>query len=106
MKQKITELELRKLIAEELSAMNEAVDHVSISKIVKSASSLLKAVEQFEAASPSAAVMAGLGGSIEKMKKTLEDMLSNPSSYVDKPKPQQKIVSHGPKAVKKSDPLL
>jgi hypothetical protein len=74
------------------SVVTEAVDHASIRDVVNVASKLLAAVEMFkEKASPHAinAVTPHIG----TLEKVLEDMVSTPGSYVQKPKVEPKKVS-------------
>lgn len=91
---KITNARLREIIKEELAKqqIDEAVDHAGIKDVVNAASKLLGAVQSFkEKASAHAinAVTPGLG----ELEKTLENMVSNPSSYVVVPKKEPKKVS-------------
>lgn len=91
---KITSARLREIIKEELAKqqIDEQVDHASMSAVTTAASKLLKAIEGFkEKASAHAinAVTPGLG----ELEKTLENMVSNPGTYVVKPKPEPKKVS-------------
>ena len=89
---KIGLLRLRYLIKEELSSVKEAVDHKSISDIVAVASKLLAAVEGFKEKAPPAAVNA-VTPHLGELEKVLENMLSNPGSYVARPKKEPKKVS-------------
>lgn len=83
---------LREIVKEELSTVNEQVDHAAIKDIVTHASKLLAAVETFKKnAGPSA--INGVTPHIDALEKILEDMVSSPSSYVSKPKAELKKVS-------------
>lgn len=78
--------------AEHLKTLREAVDHKSINSVVTVASKLLAAVEGFKEKAPPAAINAVTPhlGELEKM---LENMVSNPGSYVPAPKKEPKKVS-------------
>lgn len=83
---------LKNIISEELSTILEEVDHQTIKDVVTAASKLLSSVEAFKKTSPQSCKDA-LMPQIDQIQKSLEDMLSNPSSYVPKKKPQMKKVS-------------
>jgi hypothetical protein len=81
----ITKQKLQAIIREELSTFNENVDHAGIRDIVNHSSKLLAAVESFrEAAAP--AVVNAVTPGLDQLAATLEDMVSNPGSYVMKVK--------------------
>lgn len=82
--------EQKKLAAER--SVNEAVDHNSIRDIVTVASKLLAAVEGFKEKAPPAAVHA-VTPHLGEVEKALENMVSNPGSYVAVPKKEPKMVS-------------
>lgn len=87
----ISEEKLRKMILEELEQMSEQVDHEGVRKVVNGASKLLKALESFRE-DATGAMSNALTPHLDAMHKALEDMVSTPGSYVDKPKAQPKIV--------------
>jgi hypothetical protein len=89
---KININDLRKIINEEISNLNEAVDHAGIRDIVNGASKLLAAVEAFKKTAPHSAINA-VTPHITELEKTLEDMVSTPGSYVPKQKIEPKKVS-------------
>ena len=80
---------LREMIKEEI---NEAVDHKSINGIVSVASKLLAAVEGFKEKAPHAAINA-VTPHLGELEKALENMVSNPGSYVQLPKKEPQKVS-------------
>jgi DNA anti-recombination protein RmuC len=83
---------IKDIINEELAkVLLEEVDHNSIKEVVTAASKLLSSVEGFKKTAPQACLDA-VGQSLDQMQKSLEDMLSNPSSYIPK-KPTMKKVS-------------
>lgn len=88
---KIDEARLRKLIIEELQSLHEAVDHEGIRSVVNAASKMLKAVEAFEKDS-NVAMTNSMTPGLGQLKTTLESMIANPGSYVDKPKPAAKTI--------------
>lgn len=85
---KIAISDLRKIVKEELGLVQEDLDHKSINSVVKSASNMLKALDSFEKSEPTAAMMTGVSTLLSSLRKSLEDMLQNPASYVDKPGPK------------------
>lgn len=89
---RINEGTLRKIVSEELSFFqNEAIDHEGIKTVVNSASKLLKTAEEFkEKSTPQ--MISSLSPHLDRMIQSLTDMVSNPSSYIKKPKPQQKRI--------------
>ena len=89
---KINVKDLRKIINEELSSLNEAVDHAAIRDVVNGAQKLLAAVEAFKTSAPPSAINA-VTPHIDEMERVLEDMLSTPGSYVPKKKIEPKKVS-------------
>lgn len=87
---------LQQIIKEELAkTLDEAVDHAGIRDVVTGASKLLAAVEAFKATAPHAAQNAVVPH-ITELERVLEDMVSSPGSYVEKPKVQPKMVSLKP----------
>lgn len=89
---KVTEKQIRQVVREELRAkLTEAVDHESITGIVSGASKLLKAIDAFRT-SAGAQAMNAVSPEIDAIASRLEDMVSNPGGYVERP-PTQKIVS-------------
>lgn len=84
--------DLRRIIREELTTVNEAVDHAGIRDVVTGASKLLAAVEAFKTSAPVSVVHA-VTPHIDILEKVLEDMVSTPGSYVPKKKLEPKKVS-------------
>lgn len=82
---KISELRLRQIVREEFKALRESVDHEGVKTVVTAASKLLKVAEAFKADATLAMTNAVTPG-LDQLISTLEDMVSNPASYVDKPK--------------------
>lgn len=83
---RISKERLRQLVAEELRMLhNEQVDHEGVKTVVTSSSKLLKAAEAFKK-DATAAMTNALTPALDQLISVLEDMVSNPSSYVDKPK--------------------
>lgn len=91
---KISAKRVRKIINEELerAALNEAVDHKSISAIISVASKLLGAIEGFKEKAPPAAINATTPH-LSELEKVLENMVSTPGSYVPQPKKEPKKVT-------------
>jgi hypothetical protein len=89
---KINLQQLRRIIKEELSAVNESVDHKSINSVVSVASKLLAAVEGFKEKAPPAAINA-VTPHLSELEKVLENMVSTPGAYVPQPKKEPKKVS-------------
>ena len=85
---KISLEELRKIVKEEIELLDEELDHVSVKTVVNSASNLLKALDSFRASESTAAMSTGISPHIESLRKSLEDMIQNPVSYVDRPPPK------------------
>lgn len=85
---KISLEELRKVVREELELVQEDLDHQSVKSVVNSASSLLHAIDKFNASEPTAAQMTGVNTLLSSLRKSLEDMIQNPTSYVDRPPPK------------------
>lgn len=102
-RQNITHARLQTIIAEEIKrSMHEAIDHASIREIVNGASKLLAAVESFKA-DASGVMLNAVTPTLSNLQKTLEDMVSNPSSYIDK----QSSVKHVTlKPVKTDDKIV
>jgi hypothetical protein len=96
---KISLEELRKIVNEELSLVKEELDHNSVKSVVNAASNLLKALDTFSKSEPTAAMSTGTGSYIDALRKSLEDMIQNPVSYVDRPPPRV-ITVKKPKTVK------
>lgn len=92
---KINLKELRKIIESEIKTMSEQVDHAKIKDVVSSASDLLEAISEFRE-SASGASLNAVTPHLDKLQQALEDMVSTPGSYVEKPKPTQKKVSLRP----------
>lgn len=88
---KIDEKRLRQIVTEELTALNEAVDHEAAAKVSRSASALLKAVEKFKEAAGDGAT-AAVQSHLVALEGTLENMVSAPTSYVPKVKQEPKRV--------------
>jgi hypothetical protein len=81
---KIDETYLRRLVTEELQALHEAVDHEGVRGVVNGASKMLKAVEAFEK-DANGAMTNALTPGLEQLKATLESMIANPGTFVDRP---------------------
>lgn len=81
---KINKEYLRSLVTEELQSLHEAVDHEGIRGVVNGASKMLKALEAFEK-DANVAMINALTPGLPQMKATLESMIANPGSYVDRP---------------------
>ena len=96
---KINEDRLREIIAEELKNINEEVDHEGVRTVVNGASKLLKAIGAFKGDSTGAMTNA-VTPHLDAILKALENMVSTPASYVDKPKVEPKRVKL--RAVKES----
>ncbi len=96
---KINIKDLRRIIKEEVAALEEVVDHAGISKVVQGASKLLAAVEAFKESAPPSAINA-VTPHIDQLAIVLEDMVSTPGSYVAVVKKEPQKVSL--KAVKSS----
>lgn len=91
---KLTEKQLRVLILSEVKRISEdaaSLDPAAIKSVVVLAEKLLSAVNSF-LATASDDMKAALPH-LEECKKTLENMLSSPSSYVAKPTPVAKKIS-------------
>lgn len=102
-KQHISTPRLQAIIAEEIErSMHEAIDHASIREIVNGASKLLAAVEAFRT-DASGQMMNAVTPSLDQLQKTLEDMVSNPSSYIDKKSNVQQVTL---KPVKSNDKIV
>jgi|SRR3990167_6256350 hypothetical protein len=100
---KISLPRLRQIVTEEISAkIQEQVDHAGIRDVVNGASKLLAAVEAFKA-SATGAMISALTPQLPEIDKVLENMVSNPASYVEKKKVEPKKVSL--RAVKDDKPL-
>lgn len=85
---KVTVEELRKIVKEELELVQEELDHTSVKSVVNSASNLLKAIDKFHQAEPTSAMTTGVSTILSSLRKSLEDMIQNPTSYVDRPPPK------------------
>lgn len=86
---KMTMSELRKLVRREIT---EAVDYEGAKTVVTVAGKMLGALESFESDAPRAAKNA-MQNRCGELKDVLEDMVSNPGSYVDKVKPENDQVA-------------
>jgi chemotaxis regulatin CheY-phosphate phosphatase CheZ len=87
--------DLRRIINEELTFLKEQVDHAAIKDIVTGAQKLLASIEAFKKTAPPSALNA-CTPHVDQLEKVLEDMLSTPGSYVQKPKVEPKKVSLKP----------
>jgi len=87
---KMTLGELQEAVSRELSAIIENVDHVQISAVVSAATKLAAAIDKFVASAEDTAKSA-VGGPLEQLKKSLDDMVTNPVSYVRKEKKHVKL---------------
>lgn len=92
---KISATRLREIIIEEITTMHEQVDHAGIRDVVNGASKLLAAVETFKSSAGSAMVSA-VTPQLAQIEKALEDMVSTPGSYVNKPRLEPQKVSLKP----------
>ncbi len=90
---KLSEKQLRNLIISEVKKLTEevAVDPAAIKQVVVLAEKLLSAVNSFM--SSASEEMKAAVPHLEECKKTLENMLSAPGSYVTVPKPEVRKVS-------------
>lgn len=96
---KLNEKQLRSVIIAEVKRLiedSQSVDPSAIKHVVVNAEKLLSAVSAFM--NNASDEMKSALGDLDDVKKTLENMLSAPGSYVAKPSPQAKVVSF--KAVK------
>lgn len=90
---KISLTRVREIVAEEVTAkIQEQVDHAGIRDVVNGASKLLAAVEAFKE-SASGAMISALTPQLAEIDHVLENMVSNPASYVEKKKIEPKKVS-------------
>ena len=87
--------DLRKIVKEELSTLQEQVDHAAIKDVVNGAQKLLAAVEAFKSAAPPSAINA-VTPHIDELEKVLENMVTTPGSYVPQKKVEPKKVSLKP----------
>lgn len=92
MRARINIKDVQRIVREELSSINEQVDHASIKDIVTAASKLIDAVQQFRSTVPGPALNA-VTPNLDQVAASLEDMLSNPGSYVPIKKAEPKKVS-------------
>ena len=83
---------LRNMIKEELSTVNEQVDHVGIKDVVTGASKLMDAIDVFKQTAPASAINA-VTPHLGEIERILEDMATTPGSYVAKPKVEPRKVS-------------
>lgn len=95
---KISITALRRIIAEEIEALQEGSGEDSAADIVSSASKLLKALESFkESTKDKAKVKSELDPHVAEIEKFLKRVISSPMQYVDSPKPVvKKVVSLKP----------
>ena len=77
---------LKKIIQEEIENLHEGADHDSASKIMSSATKLLKAIESFKETS-SEKVKSEMGDNLDSVEKLLNRVVSSPMQYVDTVKP-------------------
>lgn len=89
---KISVERVRKIVAEELARLTEEVDHAGISNVVKLAGKLLDGIKKFDEGA-SGKMKSSVVPHLDQLRKTLEDMVSSPGSYVDVPVKEPKIVS-------------
>jgi len=77
---------LQAIIREELASLKEGTDHDAASKMMSSATKLLKAVETFkETASEKS--KSEFGGNLDSIQQTLQRIIASPMQYVDATKP-------------------
>lgn len=90
---KITESKFRQIVAEELNALKEDVDHEGVKKVVTAASKLLKACSAFNEGEPTAQMVNAVTPHLGSLIKVLEAMINTPASYVTAAvKPKKKKV--------------
>lgn len=89
---KITKSELRRIIVEELSTLNEGVDHEGVKHVVTTSSKLLKALEAFKSGEPTVAQTNAMTPHLDTLIGLLEAMVQNPSSYVTVVRPPPRTV--------------
>jgi hypothetical protein len=95
----LTRTRILEIIKEELNkTLSEGVDHEGVKNVVTSAAKLLKSAEEFKS-TLTGPMMNAVTPSLEQLIKSLEGMVSNPSAYVERQKPDVKTVSL--RAVKK-----
>jgi hypothetical protein len=88
----ITPQRLKEIISEEIkNHLMEDVDYEGVKKVVTLASKLLSAIKSTKS-DVTGAMTNALMPHLEELEKTLESMINNPASYVDKPPAQQKVV--------------
>jgi hypothetical protein len=91
-KVKISQARLRQIVNEEIKALQtEAIDHEGVKTVTTAASKFLKACEAFKNDS-NIAMANATTPEIDNIIVTLEQMISNPLSYVDKPSVEPKVV--------------
>lgn len=91
---KITEKRLREIVIEELRrkhGISESVDADAVKDVINATSKLLKAAKAFKE-SANIALQNALGGEVDKIISTLEQVVQNPASYTDKVKVEPKRV--------------
>ena len=95
---KITITALRRIIAEEIQAIQEGSGEDNAADIVSSASKLLKSLEAFkDSTKDKSKVKSELDPHIIEIEKFLKRLISSPMQYVDTPKPVvKKVVSLKP----------
>ena len=76
-------LEIKNSIKEYKNSVNESIDHSSVKDIINLSHKMLSAIEGIKTSAPHAMINA-LTPHIDKVQKILEDMVENPTSYVDK----------------------
>jgi len=92
---RLSEKRLREIVTEELSVLREKLDHEAVRLIVTESSKLLKAVEQFKETA-NVTMTNSVQPHLDELSSTLERMIANPGTYVDKPKPVVKKVTFQP----------
>ena len=87
----IKERDLRRLIGQELKALNEEVDADSVKDIVNAAAKLLKATRQFKE-DANVAMTNATTPHLDALIQAVSAMVETPASYVDQLPPTQKRV--------------
>jgi uncharacterized damage-inducible protein DinB len=86
---------LKNIIREEIENLHEGEDHDSASKIAKSASDLMKAIDSFREVSSEKA-RAEVGQNLQTMHQVLDRIVHSPMNYVDSTEPGPKVVTLKP----------
>ena len=79
----VSKNKLRQIVTEEIKKLRESVDYDGVKVVVTESSKLLKALNQFKD-SATQQMLSSTTPHLDTMIKTLESMISTPTSYVDK----------------------